>query len=115
VGTPDIQWQLQCSWAGLEHALIYRGEFNGKGLQMEIVTGNWGKGESKIAYFIDGDDRQFDTSEGLFNALGFDETLKSMKCPNCKRKFYVVGHDKENTKVCPFCLTIHPKGDNDGK
>lgn len=72
-GKIDMNWKLKISFSGQEeHALLYRSEYKGLGIQMEIITSKYRSrkyGKSKTSYFIDGDKRRFDSKTEFIEAL----------------------------------------------
>ncbi|MCF8009274.1 MAG: hypothetical protein K9K32_05865 [Halanaerobiales bacterium] len=69
-----IKWKLHTSLSGeKEHSLLYRSEYKGQGIQMEIHTSKHkttGKFlNEKKYYFIDDDERQFEDKEEFIKAL----------------------------------------------
>ena len=70
---PKIEWQLKMSLSGSkEHSLLYRSEYKGQGIQMEIHTpkhknGKFGK--QKEWFFIDGDKREFENMANMIKAI----------------------------------------------
>ena len=77
--TSMIAWKLRSSFAGdREHSLLYRGEYKGHGVQMEIHTpvkkskyyADLNRfGEPKTYFFIVNDDRGFKTEAELIAAI----------------------------------------------
>jgi hypothetical protein len=79
-GINKINWEMKMHLGGEKmHSLLYRAKYLGRGVQMEIHTpvisdisdyGCFKKfGEPIVAYFIDGDERQFDSEEDLIKAI----------------------------------------------
>ncbi len=74
---PLLNWKLELSISGAIHRLLYRSEYKGRGVQMEIHTPVIDEvrmefGEAKRYFFIDGDERQFRTQEEMMEALNAD-------------------------------------------
>jgi hypothetical protein len=68
-----IKWEMHCSFSGTEqHMLLYRSEFMGRGVQMEIVTpviNDFDFGDPVTVYFIDGVDAKFETIEDMIKHI----------------------------------------------
>lgn len=67
-----IRWKMESHFAFTkQHSLLYRAEFYGLGIQMEVHTPvkNGKFGEQRVYFFIDGDKREFKTEDELKAAV----------------------------------------------
>lgn len=79
-----INWQLKLHLNGEKyHSRLYRAKYKGFGIQMEVHTpvlkrfdGPKDFGEAETYYFIDGDEREFNTEKELIKAI---EKMKVVK------------------------------------
>ncbi len=75
-----IKWTFRSSMAfDTAHILKYRGKYKGRGCQLEIMTPKkktGGFGKQVVAFFADGDERQFNTEEELVAAIEEVRTVK---------------------------------------
>ncbi len=74
----EILWKLEMSIGGeKQHSLLYRSEFLGKGIQLEIhtpVKANGEFGKARKTFFIDGDKREFKSEDEIREVI--TESLK---------------------------------------
>jgi len=68
-----LEWSLHFSLSQDDiHYLLYRSEHKGKGVQMEIhtpVLKNGKFGKPKVAYFVDGDDKQYENENDMLASI----------------------------------------------
>lgn len=68
-----IKWKYRMHINGTEyHSVLYRSEYMGRGVQCEIhtpVIGFGQYGRAKRSFFIDGDEREFESEEVLRQAI----------------------------------------------